>query len=167
MPHEKQNAFTRMLGCKTYLHPIERSTLKTLFVEIFSCFLILFFLLQELDFIIYLVCWCLKHAIIDKRCVFLYFKSGDRPMALSGGNINRCLVYFMFLCFVFVSYFVFFNFVALWCIEGNKLYGREPEVEFVTHVTYGGSVKFFASGVNFSRNNSVYYMNKGEDHILS
>ena len=114
MPHEKQNAFTRMLGCKTYLHPIERSTLKTLFVEIFSCFLILFFLLQELDFIIYLVCWCLKHAIIDKRCVFLYFKSGDRPMALSGGNINRCLVYFMFLCFVFVSYFVFFNFVALW-----------------------------------------------------
>ena len=51
--------------------------------------------------------------------------------------------------------------------EGNKLCGREPEVEFVTHVTYGGSVKFFASGVNFSRNNSVYYMNKGEDHILS
>ena len=46
--------------------------------------------------------------------VFLYFKSGHRPMALSGGNINRCLVYFMFLCFVFVSYFVFFNFVALW-----------------------------------------------------
>ena len=114
MPHEKQNAFTRMLGCKTYLHPIERSILKTVFVEIFSCSLILFFLLQELDFIIYLVCWCLKHAIIDKRCVFLYFKSGDRPMALSGGNINRCLVYFMFLCFVFVSYFVFFNFVALW-----------------------------------------------------
>ena len=46
--------------------------------------------------------------------VFLYFKSGHRPMALSGGDINRCLLYFMFLCFVFVSYFVFFNFVALW-----------------------------------------------------
>ena len=26
--------------------------------------------------------------------------------------------------------------------EGNKLYGREPEVEFVTHVTHGGGVKF-------------------------
>ena len=33
--------------------------------------------------------------------------------------------------------------------EGNKLCGREQEVEFVTHVTYGGSVKFFRQWYKF------------------
>ena len=35
------------------------------------------------------------------------------------------------------------------------------EVEFVTPVTHGGSVKF-ASGVNFSRNNAVCYINESK-----
>ena len=123
-----------MLGCKTYLHPIERSILKTVFVEIFSCSLILFFLLQELDFIIYLVCWCLKHAIIDKRCVSLYFKSGYDPMAFSGGNINRCLLYFMLFVFSICILFCIFQRCGSLVAEGNKLYGREP---------FGGKSKHF------------------------
>ena len=34
MQHEKQNAFTRMLDCETYLHLIEKAILKTICVEI-------------------------------------------------------------------------------------------------------------------------------------
>ena len=78
--------------------------------------------------------------------VFLYFKSGHRPMALSGGNMNRCLLYFMLLFMLFVYciciIFCIFQLCGPLVAEGNKLYGREPEVEFVTHVTHGGSVKF-------------------------
>ena len=52
------------------------------------------------------------------------------------------------------------------CIErrqmtNNKVRkGYSLEVEFVTPVTHGGSVKFLASGVNFSRNNAIYNINE-------
>ena len=74
--------------------------------------------------------------------VFLYFKSGHRPMALSGGNMNRCLLYFMLFVYCICIIFCIFQRCGSLVAEGNKLYGREPEVEFVTHVTHGGSVKF-------------------------
>ena len=41
------------------------------------------------------------------------------------------------------------------------------EVRFVHAVTAGGSVKFFASGVNFSRNNAIYNINESTKCILS
>ena len=41
-----------------------------------------------------------------------------------------------------------------------------PEVKFVNAVTAGGSVKFFASGVNFSRNNAIYNINENTKYIL-
>ena len=41
----------------------------------------------------------------------------------------------------------------------KSMYGGVAEVEFVTP---GGSGKFFASGVNFSRNNAVCYINESE-----
>ena len=41
------------------------------------------------------------------------------------------------------------------------------EVEFVTPVTHDGSVKFLASGVNFSRNNAIYNINERTKYILS
>ena len=74
--------------------------------------------------------------------VFLYFKSGHRPMALFGGNMNRCLLYSMLFVYCICIIFCIFQLCGPLVAEGNKLYGREPEVEFVTHVTHGGSVKF-------------------------
>ena len=74
--------------------------------------------------------------------VFLYFKSGHRPMAFSGGNMNRCLLYFMLFVYCICIMFCIFQLCGPLVAEGNKLCGREPEVEFVTHVTHGGSVKF-------------------------
>ena len=41
----------------------------------------------------------------------------------------------------------------------NIILRQNPEEEFVTPVTHGGSVKFLASGVNFSRNNAIYNIN--------
>ena len=41
------------------------------------------------------------------------------------------------------------------------------EVIFVNAVTAGGSVKFFTSGVNFSRNNTIYKINESTKYILS
>ena len=74
--------------------------------------------------------------------VFLYFKSGYCSIALSGGNMNRCLLYFMLFVYCICIIFCIFQLCGPLVAEGNKLYGREPEVEFVTHVTHGGSVKF-------------------------
>ena len=68
--------------------------------------------------------------------------NGYDPMALSGGNINRCLLYFMSFVFSICIIFCIFQRCGSLVAEGHKLYGREPEVEFVTHVTHGGSVKF-------------------------
>ena len=42
-----------------------------------------------------------------------------------------------------------------------------PEVIFVNAVTAGGSVNFFASGVNFSRNNAIYKINESTKYTLS
>ena len=39
------------------------------------------------------------------------------------------------------------------------------EVRFVHAVTAGGSVKIFTSGVNFSRNNAIYNINKSTKYI--
>ena len=64
------------------------------------------------------------------------------------------LVVFYVVC-VLHLYHILFRICLIFCIfqlcgplvaEGNKLYGREPEVEFVTHVTHGGSVKFLPAG---------------------
>ena len=44
----------------------------------------------------------------------------------------------------------------------NIILRQNPEEEFVTPVTHGGSVKFLASGVNFSRNNAVCYTNESK-----
>ena len=46
-----------------------------------------------------------------------------------------------------------------------KIYG-EAEVEFVNAVSAGGSVNFFVSGVNFSRNNAIYNINESTKYIL-
>ena len=42
----------------------------------------------------------------------------------------------------------------------------KTEVKFVNAVTAGGSVKFFASGVNISRNNAIYNINESTKYIL-
>ena len=52
------------------------------------------------------------------------------------------LVVFHVFVFCICIIFCIFQFCGSLVAEGNKLYGREPEVEFVTHVTHGGSVKF-------------------------
>ena len=44
---------------------------------------------------------------------------------------------------------------------------EESEVKFVNAVAAGGSVNFFASGVNFSRNNAIYNINESTKYILS
>ena len=51
----------------------------------------------------------------------------------------------------------------------QKLYlaMHEAEVIFVNAVTAGGSVKFFASGVNFSNHNAIYNVNESTKLILS
>ena len=41
------------------------------------------------------------------------------------------------------------------------------EMKLVNAVSAGGSVKFFASGVNFSRNNAIYDINDRTKYILS
>ena len=41
------------------------------------------------------------------------------------------------------------------------------EMRFVNAVTAGGSVNFFTSGVNFSRNNTIYDINESTKYILS
>ena len=45
--------------------------------------------------------------------------------------------------------------------------GLKIEVKFVNAVTAGGSVKFFASGVNFSRNNAISNKNESTKYISS
>ena len=54
------------------------------------------------------------------------------------------LVVFYVVCVLYLNHILYFS--ALWLLVagGNKLYGREPEVEFVTRVTHGGSVKFLS-----------------------
>ena len=42
----------------------------------------------------------------------------------------------------------------------------KTEVKFVNAVTAGGSVKFFASGVNFSRNNVIYNINESTKYFI-
>ena len=44
--------------------------------------------------------------------------------------------------------------------------GLKIEVKFVNAVTAGGSVKFFASGVNFSKNNAIYNVYEITKYIL-
>ena len=56
-----------------------------------------------------------------KLILFSDMGKGKRPIIFWGEKVNS--IFFL---------------VA----EGHKLCGREPEVEFVTHVTHGGSVKF-------------------------
>ena len=42
------------------------------------------------------------------------------------------------------------------------IYLHDTEVKFVNAVTAGGSVKLFASGVNFSRNNAINKRNESK-----
>ena len=53
------------------------------------------------------------------------------------------------------------------CLGSFDVLKSSPEVECVNAVTAGGSVKSFACGVNFSRNNAIYNINESTKYILS
>ena len=48
----------------------------------------------------------------------------------------------------------------------NQFQYEQSEVKFINAVTAGGTVNFFASGVNFSRNNAIYIINESTKYIL-
>ena len=52
------------------------------------------------------------------------------------------LVVFYVVCVLYLNHILYFQYCGSLVAGGDKLYGREPEVEFVTCVTHGGSVKF-------------------------
>ena len=52
------------------------------------------------------------------------------------------LVVFYVVCVLYLNHILYFSILWLFGGRGDKLYGREPEVEFVTDVTHGGRVKF-------------------------
>ena len=50
--------------------------------------------------------------------------------------------------------------------DGELGLNKTPEMKFVNAVTAGGSVIFFASGVNFSRHSAIYNINDSTKYIL-
>ena len=65
------------------------------------------------------------------------------------------------LCFVFVSYFVFFNFVALWWPRAINFMAESQRWNLSLTLPRRGC-KIFASGVNFSKNNVVCCINESK-----